>query len=105
MAGLLHATTGLFGGLNLRCKHNLRVSNGTAARLCMKTTAPNYHVEVRRLRAVLATRHAKLRTVLDVRAFIALTSASNAGCRQRRGAAGECSEALSARGHEHWPHI
>ena len=51
MAGLLQATTGLFGGLNLRCKHNLRVSNGTAARLCMKTTAPNYHVEVRRLRA------------------------------------------------------
>ena len=60
MAGLLQATTGLFGGLNLRCKHNLRVSNGTAARLCMKTTAPNYHVEVRRLRAALATRRAKV---------------------------------------------
>lgn len=72
MAGLLHPITGLFGGLNLRCKHNLRVSNGTAARLCMKTTAPNYHVEVRRLRAHLATPHAKLRTVLAVCALIAL---------------------------------
>ena len=59
MAGLLHATVDLFGGLNLRCKHNLRTSNGTAARLCMKTAAPNYHVEVRRLRARPATQHAK----------------------------------------------
>lgn len=83
MAGLLHATsctTGLFGGLNLRCKHNLRVSNGTAAKLCMKTTAPNYHVEVRRLRAALATRRQK-KSVLAVWAFIALTSASISGCR------------------------
>lgn len=49
MAGLLHATTGLFGGLNLKCKHSLRTSNGNTAKLCMKTSAPSYHVEVAKL--------------------------------------------------------